>query len=99
MSLTTAAPLVRQAAQDDYAVPAVNTSGADYDIVRAIVEVAEERRSPVILMCYAANAAYQGFEYAGVVMRYLAERADVPVAVHLDHATDEADIQAALDAG
>ena len=99
MSLSASGPLVRQAREARYAVPAVNTSGADYDIVRAIVEVAEQERSPVILMAYGGNMAYQGMEYAGLVMRYWAERASVPIAVHLDHATCIEDVWAAMDAG
>ena len=94
MSLTTSASLVQKAREGHYAVPAVNTSGGDYDIVRAVTEVAEAERSPMILMAYAGNAAYQGLDYAAVVMRHFAEKAAVPVAVHLDHATDEADIRA-----
>jgi len=99
MSLTPSAPLVQAAREGDYAVPAVNTSGGDYDIARAIVEVAEECRSPVMLMAYAANASYQGLAYAGMVLRHFAEQASVPVVVHLDHAKEEQDVWAALDAG
>jgi len=99
MSLTTSAPLVGKARDGHYAVPCVNTSGGDYDIVRAIVEVAEEERSPIMLAAYAGNVEYQGFDYAARVMRYWAEQASVPVVVHLDHGNELDHVWQALDAG
>jgi len=99
MSLTPSAPLVQKAREGCYAVPCVNTSGGDYDLVRAVVEVAEEERSPIILAAYAGNTEYQGIEYAGRVMRHWAEQASVPVAVHLDHGKESDHVWQALDAG
>lgn len=85
MPLTDTASLVRQAYQGRYCVVQINTNGGTYDITRAIIEAAEEERSPVILGAYETNLQYRGYEYAAMQMRFFAERARVPVAVHLDH--------------
>src|SRR5205814_542807 len=83
--LTDTASLVRLASRARYAVVQINTNGGTYDITRAIIESAEEERAPVILGAYEANLGYRGYEYAAMQMCFFAERASVPVAVHLDH--------------
>src|SRR5438094_5621207 len=85
MPLVDAATLVRHARDNKYAVVQVNTNGGTYDITRAIIEVAEEEKSPIILGAYEVNLQYRGYEYAAMQMRFFAERATIPVAVHLDH--------------
>src|SRR5687768_6175791 len=85
MPLVDAATLVRHAHRHRYCVVQINTNGGTYDITRAIVEVAQEENAPVILGAYEANLQYRGYEYAAMQMRFFAERASVPVAVHLDH--------------
>jgi len=55
------------------------------DDVRAVVEAAEELRSPVILMASQSVLAYAGVPYLAGLMRAAALSADVPVAVQLDH--------------
>jgi ketose-bisphosphate aldolase len=99
MPLIDAATLVRQAHRDRYCVVQVNTNGGTYDITRAIIEAAEEEKSPVILGAYEANLKYRGFEYAAMQMRFFAERATVPVAVHLDHGSSMDACRRAIDAG
>ncbi|MEA2734902.1 MAG: Fructose-bisphosphate aldolase class-II, partial [Humisphaera sp.] len=63
MPLIDAATLVRLAHQNRYCVVQINTNGGTYDITRAIIEAAEEQRSPVILGAYEANLKYRGYEY------------------------------------
>ncbi|MAE64475.1 MAG: fructose-bisphosphate aldolase [Phycisphaeraceae bacterium] len=99
MPIVNAADIVTTAHEEGYAVVQVNTNGGNDDLTRAIVEVADEMRSPVILGAYEANLAYRGVEYAAMVMRWYAERADAPVAVHLDHGSRPDVCRAALDAG
>lgn len=86
MSIVDSRTLALNARKEDYAIAAINTQGGNYDIVRAIVEVAEEERSPVILAAYEGNLEYYGFEWFGEYARWVASRASVPVALHLDHA-------------
>ena len=99
MPLTDAASLVREAHQHRYCVVQINTNGGTYDITRAIIEAAEEERSPVILGAYEANLKYRGYEYAAMQMRFFAERATVPVAIHLDHGSSVEACRRAIDAG
>jgi len=99
MPLVDCASLVRQAHRGRWCVVQVNTNGGTYDITRAIVEAAEEEKSPVILGAYEANLVYRGYEYAAMQMRFFAERASVPVAVHLDHGSSIDACGKAIDAG
>lgn len=85
MSIVDSRSLASDAGKGNYAVAAINTQGGNYDILRAIVEVAEEERSPVILAAYEGNLEYYGFEWFGEYARWVAARATVPVALHLDH--------------
>jgi ketose-bisphosphate aldolase len=91
--------MVRHAAEQGYSVVQVNTNGGTYDLTRAIVETAEEKNSPVILGAYEANLAYRGFGFAALVMRWFAERASVPVAIHLDHGSTVDACRDAIEAG
>ena len=99
MPLIDSASLVRHARQNRYAVVQVNTNGGTYDITRAIIEVAEEEQSPIILGAYESNLAYRGYQYAAMQMRFFGERAKVPAAVHLDHGSSVDACKRAIDAG
>ena len=97
--LTDAAKLVRHAHRQRFAVVQINTNGGTYDITRAIIEAAEEEDAPVILGAYEANLKYRGYEYAAMQMRFFAERARVPVAIHLDHGSSVDSCRRAIEAG
>src|SRR5678816_2705427 len=99
MPLIDAATLVRKAFAKRYCVVQINTNGGTYDITRAIIEAAEEEQAPVILGAYEANLQYRGYEYAAMQMRFFAERATVPVAIHLDHGSSIDSCQRAIEAG
>jgi len=99
MPLVDAATLVRHAYKHKYAVVQINTNGGTYDITRAIIEGAEEEQAPVILGAYEANLKYRGYEYAAMQMRFFAERASVPVAIHLDHGSTVDACHKAIEAG
>jgi ketose-bisphosphate aldolase len=99
MPLVSADLLVRHAHRNKYAVVQINTNGGTYDITRAIIESAEEEQAPVILGAYEKNLTYRGYEYAAMQMRYFAQRATVPVAVHLDHGGSVEACRSAIEAG
>src|ERR1700744_2888670 len=99
MPLIDAATLVRHAHKGKYCVVQINTNGGTYDITRAIIESAEEEGAPVILGAYEANLKYRGYEYAAMQMRYFAQRASVPVAIHLDHGSTVEACRLAIEAG
>lgn len=99
MPLVDGNTLVRHAARHKYAVVQINTNGATYDMTRAIVETAEELNAPVILGAYEANLKYRGYEYAGMQMKFFADHAKVPVAIHLDHGHSPEACRLAIEAG
>jgi fructose-bisphosphate aldolase, class II len=55
------------------------------EFLQAIVEVAEEERSPVILGVSEGAMKYMGLEYTVAMAKAAAEKVTVPVILHLDH--------------
>lgn len=73
--------ILLHANEGNYAVPAPNVA-TELD-ARAFLEVAEELRTPIILdVNYRANPDIQ---LLGKMLAMLCEKANVPVALHLDH--------------
>lgn len=83
--LTTNLEMLQKAARSGYAIPAINTQGGNYDIIRACCKAAEEMRSPVILAHYVATGAFSGNDFFVEVSHWCAGKVSVPVSVHLDH--------------
>ena len=93
--------MVQQAAEGGYAVPALNTNGASYDLTRAALEAAQEMQSPLILQVYEPNCSYRGFDYFVQLARFLCDelQVTVPVALQLDHGHSYASVLQAMRAG
>lgn len=83
--LTTTREMMRKAYAGHYAIPAINTQGGTYDIIRACCLAAEELHSPVILAHYVNTGAYSGHDWFYETAKWMADKVDVPVAIHLDH--------------
>ncbi|PSR35771.1 MAG: tagatose-bisphosphate aldolase, partial [Sulfobacillus thermosulfidooxidans] len=66
-----------------YAVAQININNLEF--VQAIIEAAEEEKAPVILGASEGALKYMGIDYAVAICRTAAERATVPVMLHLDH--------------
>jgi len=79
----TNAQLLQQAKKQGYAVGAFNAN--NMEIVQAIIETAEEERAPVILQASQGAIQYAGVDYIAAMVRVAAEKATVPVSLHLDH--------------
>ncbi len=86
--LCTSKEMLDKAAKGGYAVPAINTQGGTYDIIRAICMSAERMQSPIILAHYMATGQYSGDDWFVETAKWCAERVSVPVAIHLDHCED-----------
>ncbi|OQX87602.1 fructose-1,6-bisphosphate aldolase, class II [candidate division KSB1 bacterium 4484_87] len=69
-----------------YAVGAFNTS--NIEITQAIIEAHEEMNAPVIVATSTSAIKYCGIEVLSSVVRTMAEKAKIPVSLHLDHGTD-----------
>lgn len=82
--LVTMKPILEKAQKENYAVIAANVG--DELTVRAVLDAAVELRSPVILnVAYVATRNLKEF---GRLCEDAAWRADVPVAINLDHGED-----------
>ncbi|WP_336513005.1 class II fructose-1,6-bisphosphate aldolase [Clostridium sp. Cult2] len=86
MMLVTGIEILQDAHKNNYAVGAFNVN--NMEIVQAIIEAAEETNSPVILQASQGGLKYAGVEYIAAMGKLAAEKAKVPVALHLDHGTD-----------
>ena len=86
--LTTNLDTMKKAAREGYAIPAINTQGGNYDIIRACCKAAQEMRSPMILAHYVSTGAYSGNDFFVEVAKWCANKVDVPVSIHLDHGAD-----------
>ncbi len=83
--LTNNLDLLRRASREGFAIPAINTQGGNYDIIRACCKAAEELRSPIILAHYVSTGAYSGNDWFVETAKWCANKVTVPVSVHLDH--------------
>ncbi len=75
--------LLKKAEIGKYAVGAFTTFNMEY--TRAILEVAEELRSPVIIMIGTVEAEYAGMERLSSLIQHEVEKYSIPVALHFDH--------------
>ncbi len=97
MSLVSIKEILEDARKGHYAVPAFDV--ADYRMARAVIDVAEELRAPVILMGLPGDLEKEQFDHLSVDLHSLALGAKVPVCIHLDHATDFGLIKKAIAQG
>lgn len=85
MALVTVKELLDQAEAGGYAVGAFNCN--NMEIIQAIINAAEAEKSPVIVQASQGAIKYAGLEYIVAMTKIAAEKASVPVALHLDHGT------------
>lgn len=97
MSLVTVAELMSQAEKEGYAVGAFNANNLEF--VQAIVAAAVNQRSPVIIQASQGAIRYAGLEQITAMVKTAAAASPVPVALHLDHGTDFAQVMRCIRAG
>lgn len=83
MALVTLKEILKEANEQYYALPAFDT--VDHVSAEAVVEAAEAQNRPVILMYPEAAFSTVNVDTFFPFLRRLAQRAAVPVALHLDH--------------
>lgn len=83
MGLVSVAQLMKKADAEKYAVGAFNAN--NMEIIQAIIEAAEEVKAPVILQASQGAIKYAGIDFISGMVKIAAEKASVPVALHLDH--------------
>ena len=94
---TTSKEMILKAREGRYAVPAFNAE--NMEMVQAIVAAAEEMRSPVMIQTTPTTVKYITREMAYAMVKTEADRAAVPVALHLDHCEKYEDVVAAMEVG
>ena len=77
--------LLDKARAEGYAIPSPDF--VDSNSVRAFAQVADELHAPLILSFAEVHLEQMSVEEAALLGRFYAERADAPVALHLDHGT------------
>ena len=83
--LVTGKEILDKAHKEGYAVGAFNVN--NMEILQSVIAAAEETKSPVIVQTSEGAIKYAGIDYLSAMVRLAAEKASVPVALHLDHGT------------
>ncbi len=88
---------VKAASQTDRIVPGFNVFG--YEDASALINAAEKFNAPVILMSNSDAVEHMDPSHSAALYRSLAEAAEIPVVVHLDHAKTIDLISHSIEAG
>jgi fructose-bisphosphate aldolase class II len=80
-----------------YALPAFNTS--DLEMTKALARAAEAQNAPIIIQTSVGALEYAGMEELGGIIKTVARKAKVPIALHQDHCHDFALIKKLIDLG
>ena len=83
MAFVTTRQMMAEADRDGYAVGAFNVE--NMEMVMAVIRAAEELHAPAILQTTPSTVKYAGLSMYYANVKSAAERADVPIALHLDH--------------
>ena len=88
--------LLTIAKENKFAVPAFNIG--NLEILRAVMEVAEETNSPVILEIHPLEIEYLTDPFVLTVKEY-AHKSKVPVVIHMDHGSNIYDVMRSIKNG
>lgn len=97
MGLVTLKEILANTQKDHYAVGGFNMNS--YEDAEGMVIGASRKHSPIILMTSMACVKYVGLKQLVGMVRGMADTYNVPVCLHLDHATDSDLIKACVGAG
>lgn len=95
--LVTLKEILENTRKEGYAVGSFNFNG--YEDAQGIINGAVEKNSPVILMASMGACKYIGLHQTVGMVKGMAASVDIPVCLHLDHATDMDFIKEAIKAG
>lgn len=97
MALVTIKEMLEKARREKYCVGAFDVS--NLEMGQKIIEAAEEKKSPVIIMGLMVDLQGDMLDYWLYGMKKMAEKASVPVCIHLDHAKDLDFLKKCVDKG
>ena len=89
--------MLEDARKNRYALPAFDVS--NYDMMKAVLEACEEERSPALLMALGVDLEGRDMNLLVSMIRSASEYFNIPICLHLDHATNFDFIKRAIDAG
>ena len=89
--------IISMAEKGGYCIPAFNVYNVE--TVMGVIQAAEEQRAPVIIQFYSRLATTGVSDYLAPVILKAAEKASVPVCMHLDHGADFEICKASIDGG
>jgi fructose-bisphosphate aldolase class II len=85
MPLVTGYELLQPALEGAYAVGAFNAN--NLESVKAVIDACQDKEAPVFLQVSQGAIKYAGLEEAAALVIAAANKASIPVALHLDHGT------------
>ncbi len=97
MELQNSKQILDNALKGHYGVGAFNF--VNMETLKAILDSAEEKRSPVIVQCSTGAIKYAGVETLANMAKTYAKNMTVPVCLNLDHGKTFEDCKNAIDAG
>ena len=97
MPFVTSQKMLLDAQKGKYAVGAFNIE--NMEMVMAVIAAAEEMNAPVILQTTPSTTRYANLEMFCAMVKTVAEKASVPVSLHLDHGDSFELAQNAIKAG
>lgn len=89
--------MLADAREKHYAIPAFDVS--NYDMMKAVLESCEEERSPALLMALEPDLRGRDMNLLASMVRAASDYFNIPVSLHLDHATNFDYIKRACDSG
>lgn len=95
--LTSLTTVLTKAQKKKYAVGAFNINNLEF--LQAVLQAAEEEKSPVILATSEGALAYAGMNELGTLVRLAAKKTKHPVVFHLDHGKNEQTVIKAIKSG
>jgi len=89
--------VLKNADEEKYAIGGFNITTLESAL--AIIEAAEEEKSPVILQISEKTIDYMGLDVAFAIAKTLADRSPIPVVIHFDHGRNFVLVEQALKTG
>lgn len=97
MALVSSREMLLKAQKEGYALGAFNIE--NMEMAQAVVEAAEQMCSPVMIQTTPGTLKYAPPAVYAAMVRVMAEKASVPVCMHLDHGDSIENIRACMAAG
>ena len=97
MALVSSREMLLKAQREGYALGAFNIE--NMEMAQAVIEAAEQMRSPVMIQTTPGTLKYAPPAVYAAMVRVMAEKASVPVCMHLDHGDSIENVRACMAAG